>query len=315
MRIVAKSGDDRLASVYVLAMDSGRRVECVDSAPSPYDRREKWVLIISTLYGCPVQCRFCDAGLRYRCKLSMEDMLGQVRLMVQARGNGQTIASRKFKVQFSRVGDPAFNPAVLDVLQAFPDIYDAPGFIPSVSSIAPANCGDFFARLLEIKKKLYARSFQFQFSLHSTDPAVRDWLIPVKKWSLPDMADYGRRFFDAGGRKITLNFVLAKGLVIDRDTLLAHFSPDYFIIKVTPLNPTFQARKHGMQSLLPGKQGNETVQMLRDAGYEVIVSIGDIEENHIGSNCGQYLHACERHTRPLRGAYTYPPVSPGAIIR
>jgi 23S rRNA (adenine2503-C2)-methyltransferase len=31
------------------------------------------------------------------------------------------------------------------------------------------------------------------------------------------------------------------------------------------------------------------IALLSEVGYEVLVSIGELEENHIGSNCGQYI--------------------------
>jgi 23S rRNA (adenine2503-C2)-methyltransferase len=44
---------------------------------------------------------------------------------------------------------------------------------------------------------------------------------------------------------------------------------------------------------------------LRQAGYEVIISIGDLEENQIGSNCGQYVRRHLEAREALDGGYTY----------
>ena len=44
---------------------------------------------------------------------------------------------------------------------------------------------------------------------------------------------------------------------------------------------------------------------LRAAGYEVIVSIGEVEENHIGSNCGQYVMRHLKAKEHLKNGYTY----------
>ena len=49
----------------------------------------------------------------------------------------------------------------------------------------------------------------------------------------------------------------------------------------------------------------ETISGLRAAGYEVLVSIGEIEENQIGSNCGQYLKRHLAATQRLSGGYSY----------
>ena len=84
MKIVAKAGSEDIAIVYIADMDPGndreneRLVEFVESLQPPIPRREKWVLIISTLYGCPVGCSFCDAGIHYGGKLSKDDMLSQI---------------------------------------------------------------------------------------------------------------------------------------------------------------------------------------------------------------------------------------------
>jgi 23S rRNA (adenine2503-C2)-methyltransferase len=37
----------------------------------------------------------------------------------------------------------------------------------------------------------------------------------------------------------------------------------------------------------------------------VIVSIGEVEENYIGSNCGQYIRKHMEALKPIRDGYTY----------
>ncbi len=44
---------------------------------------------------------------------------------------------------------------------------------------------------------------------------------------------------------------------------------------------------------------------MRSAGYEVIVSIGEVEENEIGSNCGQYVLQYLSTQQTIRDGYTY----------
>lgn len=305
MRIVAKTGREDIAVVYVAQTQSGRLIECAESLQPPLPREEKWVLTVSTLDGCPVGCRFCDAGGFYRGKLSRDEILSQVDLLVTQRFPERKIAVKKFKIQFARTGEPSFNDGVLDVLELLPDLYDAPGFIPSLSTIAPRGNDHFFGRLLSIKKNTYGRDFQFQYSLHTTDEDVRNWLIPVRKWSFEKMAAYADAFYEHGDRKITLNFALANGLPVDPDVLLRYFDPERFLIKVTPVNPTYQAVKNNVSSLLPHQRGYVIVDTLRAVGYEVILSIGELEENYIGSNCGQYITAFQKTRTSVKGGYTY----------
>jgi 23S rRNA (adenine2503-C2)-methyltransferase len=317
MRIIAKAGRDDIAIIYIADMDqtgerdSEKLVEFVESLQPPIPRKEKWVLIISTLYGCPVGCSFCDAGIYYKGKLSKEDMISQIDFLVLNRFGERKVPVEKFKIQFARMGEPAFNENVLDVLSELPGLYDAPGLLPSLSTIAPLGTDGFFERLLEIKKDIYHDRFQLQFSIHSTDEKQRDALIPVRKWSFKRIGDYGKRFYTENGRKITLNFALAEGMSVDPDVLRVHFPPDTFIVKLTPINPTFSAKKKKIVShILADQQEYEIIERLKESGYEVILSIGEIVENNIGSNCGQhvmnYLKERENGSEVLTDSYTYP---------
>jgi 23S rRNA (adenine2503-C2)-methyltransferase len=123
------------------------------------------------------------------------------------------------------------------------------------------------------------------------------------------MADYGERFYSAGDRKITLNFALAQQSPLDANILKKFFSPEKFIIKITPINPTYRAVEMKLKSHLDissTNQSDEIVSALRAAGFEVIVSIGNVEENFIGSNCGQYLKTHLNATDKIDNGYTYP---------
>ncbi|MDC0358302.1 radical SAM protein [Oligoflexia bacterium] len=291
MKVVAKAGRDDIATVYVGETDGGKQIEFVESIQPPTPRDKKWVLIISTLYGCPSQCRFCDAGASYQGKLSASDIFEQIDYMVVQRYPSRVIPAQKFKIQFSRMGEPAFNLAVLDVLEQLPTQYDAPGLLPSLSTICPVGTEPFFERLLDIKTRLYHKQFQFQFSIHTTDLKYREWLLPSKKWSFEQMAAYGERFFQPGDRKITLNFALAEGVPVDPQVLLDYFSPSKYLIKITPVNPTCAAVKNDIKSYVDtGRDNIEVIAALEAAGYEVLLSVGELEENQIGSNCGQYIN-------------------------
>ena len=101
---------------------------------------------------------------------------------------------------------------------------------------------------------------------------------------------------------------MVEGMPLDAAVLLRYFDPRRFLIKITPLNPTYKAVRHGLSSYITPLQGGnryEVVRRLRKAGFEVIVSIGELEENLIGSNCGQYVirHLGERER--IKNGYTY----------
>lgn len=307
MKVISKTEASHLATVYIAQNPSGKLVEFVESTQPPFTIEEKWVLIVSTLFGCPVDCTFCDAGGNYRGRLSADEILFQIDYPVRHRFPDGVIKTGKFKIQFSRMGEPSFNPAVLDVLEKIPSLYSYTEFIPSLSTIAPQGTDKFFERLLRLKKELYPKSFQFQFSIHSTSAKQRDQLIPVRKWEYRQMAKYGEKFFDEGGKKITLNFAVSRDSMLDPKMLLRHFSPEVFLIKLTPVNPTFKARKNKIDPVDLNEDDffKEIISKIKESGYESIISVGEQEENRIGSNCGQYIQAYLKSCDKLSDAYSY----------
>jgi len=306
MLIVAKTGREDIATVYIAKTADGKKIEFVQSLQPPVPIEKKWILIISSLYGCPVNCRFCDAGGDYKGILSKEDLLFQIDYLVKTRFQGINIPVEKFKIQFARVGEPVLNNNVLDVLEELPKIYNAPGLMPSISTVAPAGREKFFERLLYIKQRLYKEKFQMQFSVHSTEFTYREWLMPFKKWSFEEISEYGREFFKPGDRKITLNFALSSDVMINPDVLLKYFDPAGYLIKITPLNPTVKAFKNNLSSYIQqNKTDYELVSRLRNSGYDVIISFGEFEENNIGSNCGQYITNYEKSGVNPENSYTY----------
>ena len=307
MKIIAKTGNEDIATVFIAEMGEGKYVEFVESVQPPIPRERKFVLIVSSLYGCPIGCAFCDAGGYFKGILSSDEILSQIDFLIKRRFPDGKVPVEKFKVQFARMGEPAMNENVIDVLDLLPEMYDAPGLLPCVSTTAPDGRDSFFERLLEVKEKRYRGRFQLQFSVHSTDTEYRNKLIPVKKWDLKQIAVYGERFCRPGDRKVTLNFALAEGMPVDTKILLDNFDPGKFLIKVTPVNPTFRAVENGITSLVSSEHAEyEIIESIKEAGYEVLISIGELEENNIGSNCGQYITNFLKLNKKIENSYTYP---------
>lgn len=272
-------------------------IEFVESLQPPFPREKKQVVIISTLFGCPGNCLFCDAGGDYHGKLTAGEMLAQVDYVARKRFTNGKIVTEKFKIQFARMGEPSLNPAVLEIMERLPGIYGTDALNVSLSTIAPSSAAsrEFFERLIDVKNRHYPDGrFQLQFSIHTTDDELRNRLMPIEKIPFEEMAAYGDRFFapGSGDKKITLNFAQVKGYPIDPGILLEYFDPSKFLIKLTPVNPTRKARMLGLVSAIDPHDdytSSEIIKPLRQAGFDVILSIGELEENRIGSNCGQYV--------------------------
>lgn len=293
MRVIHTQGDDDLARVFVAELKDGARIEFVESVQPPVPRCEKWVLIVSTLKGCPVGCPICDAGGDFRGRLTAEEILGQVDYLVRRRFPDGPIPVRRLKVQLARMGEPALNDAVLEVLRRLPGAVRVPVLMPSLSTVAPAGRAAFFEELLAVKDALYPGGrFQLQFSIHTTDEVARRAVVPIRTMTFAEMARLGDRFHAPGDRKITLNFAPIRGLPLDPAALLPLFSPERFAVKLTPVNPTFAARRAGLSGVLDPADRQAcaaAAAAFERAGYDAILSIGELAENEIGSNCGMYV--------------------------
>jgi len=293
LNILHEIGDDALARVFVAQVEDGSMVEFVESVQPPVPRDHKWVLIVSTLKGCPIGCPICDAGGDYRGKLSAEEIMAQVEFLVRRRFPDGRVPIPKLKVQFARMGEPALNDAVLDVLEQLPDRLDAPGLMPCISTIAPQGRDAFFDRLIRIKQRLYdGGRFQMQFSVHTTDDRARREAIPARTWSFKEIAAFGERYFEPGDRKITLNFAPSRRAQLDPSRLSGLFDPERFLVKLTPINPTAAATKAGISGLIdPANEDacRAIAAGFEALGFETILSIGALRENEIGSNCGMYV--------------------------
>ena len=312
MKIIAEYGNDEIAKVYIAEMrerEKGKKhlVEFVESVQPPLPRDKKWVMIVSSMFGCPVRCRMCDAGGNFAGKLTADEILSQVDHMVRRRYPDAKVSVDKFKIQFARMGEPALNPAVLDAMERLPETVYSPGLNVSMSTIAPRNAQtkQFFAKLARIKNRLYpGGKFQLQFSIHTTDSVKRDDLIPVPKWSFDEIAAYGAEFAhpETGDKKVTLNFAPVEGYPIDARIIRDHFNPEKFIIKLTPLNPTVRSSEESLRSAIRPEDESSSEELVREfvrEGFEVVLSIGELEENKIGSNCGQFIQrALDAETRP-----------------
>jgi len=298
--IVHRTGEDELAEVFIGRLDDGALIEFVESVQPPVSREEKLVLIVSNLKGCPVDCPICDAGGSYAGRLTADELMAQIDFLIGRRFPDRRVPVPKLKIQFARMGDPAFNDAVLDVLEDLPRRFDAPGLMPCISTIAPAGREAWFERLLDIKESLYRDGrFQLQFSLHATDEATRQVMVPARTWTFEEIASYGERFMTSGDRKVTLNFAPAARYPFEPERLITLFSPDVFLIKLTPINPTRSSGEAGLTGLIDpadSTTADALVERFRACGYDTLLSIGELRENEISSNCGMYISTFTEYT-------------------
>lgn len=295
MKIISKSGDPNVAEVYVAEFRGRKKLlaEFVDARDPTLPRESKWVIIISTQFGCPAGCFMCDAGGSYFGDLTADEMFLQIDHIISSQKNTDPKKVSKLKIQFARMGEPALNDAVIHALEKLPSHLNAPGLIPCIATIAPSSAKKWFEKLIGLRHTLYkGRDFQLQFSINSTDESARTKLMPLPKLSFAEISKLTEQFHKKGTRKAGLNFALAKDVPVNAKAVAKHFDPAFTCVKLTPLNPTYRAAETGLQTALPPdapEKAQKLCDEFRSLGFDVIVSIGDTRENEIGSNCGMVV--------------------------
>ncbi|MEK7388333.1 MAG: isochorismatase family protein [Elusimicrobiota bacterium] len=295
MRIVEERCVGPLGRLYLarLAGDQGRLIEFVDTVEPGVSKDRKWVLMISTQVGCVIGCRMCDGGaMGWRGNLSASEIIAQVRRVVRDNPGLDPRRHPKFKVHFARLGEPTLNPATAPALESLADEWGGPGLVASISTVAPDSpvSEAQLEAIRDVKDRRYgAGRFQLQFSAHSTDEAVRRRVMRARPWSLERVADFGRRWWKPGDRKLTLNFALAPDQPLDADVVSRIFDPGKFLVKITPINPTKAATVNGASRVWmePPADVAKAAAGLRARDFEVILSPSTIEEVEAATSCGQ----------------------------
>lgn len=273
--------------------DPTRRVEFIDALDPGIPREKKWVAMVSTQFGCCVGCAMCDAGeRRFRGNVPAEDMLEQVRRILGAHPETDPRSVAMFKLHFARMGEPTFNPGVLEAIETLAKGGALPGLVPSISTVGP-DCPpsvDFLEELMRLKNRFFKGGrFQLQFSVHTTDPVQRRALIPIRTWGLDRVGAFARRWVKKGDRKVTLNFVSSPDLVVDPAALAAACRPEDCLVKLTPTHPTKRAARNGLVddwSQAP-ERVRERAAAFEAAGFKVIINAPWPEETAGGVSCGQ----------------------------
>lgn len=254
---------------------------------------EKWVITISTQYGCSMGCKFCDVPKVGPGKnATFQDLIRQV--LTGLGLHPETTGSDRLNIHFARMGEPTWNPNVLDAARWLKTHID-PEFTvhPVVSTMMPCKnewLKTFIHTWMRIKNRLYHGNAGLQLSINSTSEYQRRQMFSGQACTLAEIADIMRGIIP-NGRKITLNFSIAEYEIKAQD-LLRYFSPDDYIIKLTPMHKTNSCIQEAIHT--PGDyttywpyQYHE--EQLKAAGYDVLVFIASKEEDLGRITCGNAI--------------------------
>jgi len=183
---------------------------------------ERWMIGVSCMSGCPVGCKFCATGQlnKYR-NLSSEEMVEQVFLM-ERKSDYYFGESKENKINYTRMGEPFLN--IEEVKKAIEIIDKKYKNVHHYISTIGIKDSDF---------SWIKDNITLQISLHSLDEERRNDLIPFKrKMTIEDLGKIRTK----SKLQTTINLTLVDEKDFDIKLLKKYFDPEYFFIKLSPIN-------------------------------------------------------------------------------
>lgn len=161
---------------------------------------------ISSQVGCPVGCKFCASGVDgVKNNLTAGQIVEQVfALNSLLRPQDRRITN----VVFMGMGEPLANYA--NVIQAVRILHDPRAFNISARKITISTVG-VAPKIRQLAQE--DLPLNLAISLHAPNEALRRELIPwAEHFSLDEILDASRYYFDRTGREVTLEYILLAGV-------------------------------------------------------------------------------------------------------
>ena len=261
---------------------------------------EKWVITISSQYGCSMMCKFCDVPrVGKGINATKQDLTNQV--INALKLHPEVLATKRLNLHYARMGEPTFNRNVIEhakgLLKEVRPYINRSHVHPVVSTMLPKDnkyLMEFLQDWCEIKNYDFRGSAGLQFSINSTCDKQREDMFSGNALTLKEIAEIGRLLPDPVGRKYALNFALADYYELDADKLIALFNPNKFMVKITPLHLTKSCIDNkiettgGYDYFTPYKSAE---QALKNVGFDVLVFIPSLDEDESRITCGNAILA------------------------
>ena len=281
-------------------------VEAVPDNPPLMPLTDKWVTTISTQYGCSMGCQFCDVpAVGKGINATLHDLQQQVLLSLQLFP--EVSYSNRFNVHYARMGEPTWNPNVLDHAKWMKDHLDNEYNVhPVLTTMMPAKNEWLKTAVhtwVRIKNRVYRGNAGLQISINSTDEDERKRIFSGNALSLLDISRLMEGTVPVG-RKFTLNFPVADNWNIDPEVLVRYFDTERFLVKLTPLHQTKANDKFGHKT--SGEHTTPTAyealeRAFKAVGYETLVFIASEAEEQSMITCGHAVLAHRKEPRVREG--------------
>ena len=254
---------------------------------------DKWVVTISSQYGCSMNCTFCDVPkVGPGINATYRDIINQV--LTGLKLHPEVEYTKRLNIHYARMGEPTFNPDILDATKWFKTHLDPEYKIhPVVSTMMPKNniwLKTFIHTWMRMKNRLLRGEAGLQLSINSTNEKERDLMFNNNAHKLKDIERIMNGIIP-NGRKITLNFPIAD-YEIDPQVLLEHFNPENYLIKLTPMHKTDACKTNWIETegdYTKYEPYKKVEKSLKDVGYDVLVFIASEEEDLGRITCGNSI--------------------------
>ncbi len=275
------------------AMGLSREPDAVLSHPiMPLEK--KWVITISTQYGCSMNCTFCDVPKVGRGRnATLNDMTNQIETAMLL--HPEVTWTERLNIHFARMGEPTWNKQTLAVARWLKMEIDKTHRVhPVISTMMPRGnkfLTDYLGSWMNIKNHVYDGEAGLQLSINSTNEDERTIMFNGNALDLHGIWKIMSALPPPKGRKITLNFAVA-GYEINPSVLLRFFDPQHYIIKLTPMHKTAMAVANGIETdgdyttMHPYREHEAA---FKRAGYDVLVFIASVDEDLGRITCGNAI--------------------------
>lgn len=276
----------------------------INGVPNTYcmPLSEKWVVTVSTQYGCPMKCTFCDVpNVPFKGNASFDDLKSQLYRAISLFNCGYT---ERLNLHFARMGDPIFNENVFDFAEWMytnkAQIYSDTGLRievihPVLTTSLPKKFKHLEERILRwchIKNDVYNGQAGLQFSINSTDESQRETMFGGMQLSLDKLSDIAESMPMPISRKYCLNFAYSTDFIIDANRIKNLFDTEKFMCKITPIHNNNACSENGIKTIggyeeyLPYKKPED---VLKEAGFDVLVFVPSIDEEQGLVTCGNAI--------------------------
>jgi 23S rRNA (adenine2503-C2)-methyltransferase len=259
---------------------------------------DKWVITISTQYGCSMKCKFCDVPkVGKGVNATYDDLKNQI---ISALSLHPEIEfTKRLNIHYARMGEPTWNKNVLDFTKDVRKIirpYIGRSLIhPVISTMLPKNnkfLNEYLNEWIDIKNDLFKGDAGLQFSINTTNDDLRKELFSYNSLTLKEISKIGEMLDAPRGRKYALNFALGDNFDVDAEKLRDLFNPHKFMVKITPIHITNSCKenkietKNGYFDYSPYRKIEDK---LIKVGFDVLVFIPSVEEDTSRITCGNAI--------------------------